>query len=192
MAEIAGLVVSIASLAGLFRTCTVFLDRIDCARHIEKSSTILLKYEIVKHSFKEWGRHSGVSEDAGRPSSVPNLLGAQDKQSLVYGILACVEQLFIDAEALETRYGLSLPRSASSTPRQDSPSSLQLFWNTMKGVNSPKQRLLWAIRDEKRFDDLVTVLSGFTDRLYELIPVNDKNAELAKTLEEWRLAIDSE
>ena len=193
MAEVAGLTFSIASLVGLFTTCAHFFDRIDSARRIGDSySTVRLKFDTCSHSFKEWGKLAGISDADGRLRSIPSLLDSADKRSLIYDILTCIEQLFVDVERLEKRYGLSLPRGHSSTSIRAACTSLQQSREMIREKTPVIKRLLWAIRDEKKFNDLVSLLSGLTNKLYDLVPVDNQTAELSRTLKELKLAVDGE
>jgi hypothetical protein len=194
MAEIAGLAIGIASLAGLFTTCIEFLDKVDRAKGFGESyQTKTLQFKAYKHLFQEWGKRAGLVElNAGGTADALGRLNDAGKRSLVYDILASIEQLFVDTEKLEKKYGVTLPHREIPSSTSAASSSLQQARKAMKKANPISRKLVWVVRDEKRFQDLVSLLAGFTDRLYELIPVDDGTAELNENLKSLRLEVDVE
>jgi hypothetical protein len=192
MAEIAGIVVGVASLAGLFTTCIEFLDKVDQVKQVGCSyQNKMLQFKACKQLFEEWGRRVGLGENnAEGTTNVLCQLSDVCKRSLVYEILASIEQLFVDSENLKKRYGLSLPcRDPLSSMNPASLSLLQARKET-KESSSITRKVRWAIRDERKFENLVSLLGGFTDRLYQLVPVGDGTAELNNNLEALRLEVD--
>lgn len=188
MAEIAGLVIGVASLAGLFKTCTDFLDRVGGFAGSYQNK--MLQFKACKHLFEEWGRRVGL-EDYEETTSFPNRLSDMDKISLVYDILASIEQLFVDSRNLENTYGVILPRRNPSSSIGSASLSLLPARKKPNKASSITRKLLWAVRDEKKFQNLVSLLIGFTDRLYELVPVQtDGTAELNYKLKGLRLEVD--
>lgn len=186
MAEIAGLALGVASLAGLFTTCAEFLDRVGGLEGSYQNK--MLQFKACKHLFEEWGRRAGL-EDAGGTTNFLNRL-SEGKISLVYDILASIEQLFVDSRNLENTYGFILPRRKfSSSIGSASLSLLQARKETNK-ASSITRKLWWAVRDERKFQNLVSLLGGFTDRLYELVPVDDGTADLNDQLKGLRLQVD--
>lgn len=192
MAEIVGLAIGVASLVGLFTTCTELLDKIDRVKGFGGSyQNTMLQFKVCKQLFEEWGRRAGLGEqNAEGAMNFPSRLGDISKRSLVYNILASIEQLFVDSENLEKRYGISLPRRDPPDSMDFATSSLLQARKETNEASSIKRKLLWAVRDEKRFQNLVFLLGGFTDRLYELVPLDDGTAELNVQLKGLRLGID--
>lgn len=192
MAEIVGLAIGVASLAGLFTTCTELLDKIDRVRGFGGSyQNTMLQFKACQHLFVEWGRRAGLREqNPGETTNSPSQLSDMTKRSLVYNILASIEQLFVDSEDLEKRYGISLPhRDPPNTIGSASLSLLQARKEANDG-SSIKRKVLWAIRDERKFHNLVSILGSLTNRLYDLVPVGDEIAELNDEMKGLRLEFD--
>lgn len=112
MAEIVGLAIGVASLAGLLTTCTELLHKIDWVKGFGGSyQNTMLQFKACKHLFEKWGRRAGLREqNTGGTTNFLNGVGDIGKRNLEYDTLASIEQLFMDSENLEQRYGISLAR----------------------------------------------------------------------------------
>ena len=192
MAEIAGLAIGMASLAGLFTTCTELLDKIDRIRGFGGSyQNTMLQFKACQHLFEEWGRRAGLGvQNPGETTNSLSQLSDMTKRSLVYNVLASIEQLFVDSEDLQKRYGISLPHHDPPSTIDSAGLSLLQARKQASDGSSFKRKVLWAIRDERKFHNLVSLLGGLTNRLYELVPVGDGIAELTDEMKVLRLEID--
>ncbi|KAK3331241.1 hypothetical protein B0H66DRAFT_613438 [Apodospora peruviana] len=137
-----------------------------------------------KQLFKEWGAQTGllpVPPAAAATTVLSQLLQDPGKQRAVHDILASIEQVFVNCDGLEKRYEFSY-RKADRQPSNTTSYSI-------------RRKVVWALRDEKKLEDLVSLLESFTDSLDKLLPVGSDDpgmTELGKRLDALRLGIDAE
>jgi len=162
MAEIAGLVVGAASLAGLFSTCLDLLDNVGAALDAhEDYQSCLWHFRACKLLFEEWGNSTKFNE--GEPQDPV-------KRKVVYHMLATMEQLFTNASVLEYRYGVCIPSRYVALKRSESSISIL-------------KRARWAIKDKKKFLNLIAMVATLVEKIRQLVPVADKGtAEIQEAL----------
>lgn len=153
MAEVAGLVLGVAGLAGLFSTCLDLMDKVVAARDAQEDyQTSFSNYRACKMLFEEWGNSAELQ--GGEPRD-------PEKRKAVYHILASIEQLFTNVSQLRNRYGVSVPTREEASDKSKHPISLMM-------------KARWAVRDKRKFEDLTAMIATFTERLRQLVPVADK------------------
>lgn len=186
--EITGLAIGIVGIAGLFTTCVDFFDKIVTVKALGQDYQIIhTQLRSHKHLFEEWGKRVGL-QDPTRPN--PDLQPESNKFTLVYDILATIEQLSGDCQRLKEKYGLNLP-SREPPSAQESRKNLQQTKDIIKKTTSMTRKAIWAVQDKRKFEDLVSLLGAFVAQLYEIvIPVDNAAAELNEALERLRLSVE--
>ena len=162
MADVAGLVIGAASIAGLFSTCLHLLDTVGAALDAhEDYQNSLLHFRACKLLFEEWGNSTKFHE--GEPRDPV-------KRKLVYHILASMEQLFTNSSVLEYRYGVCIPSRDVASTRS-------------KSLTGVLKRARWAVKDKQKFVDLTTMVATFIENIRQLVPVaNKESAEIQEAL----------
>ena len=172
--EVAGVVLGGVSILALFGTAQDGLRLILSVRHdlLKESNYLVTKLQIEHHKLQVWGRYMGLSEIDGQC----RVFNMQPKptQSLCISILAQVSAIFTDAKALQRTYGLE-PVDATNTDdinfREDllESGSVERVLEAIRKHQSRKaaggKKLRWAIKDQSKFEKLLTKFSYLNDSL---------------------------
>ncbi|KAJ5741808.1 hypothetical protein N7533_011217 [Penicillium manginii] len=177
--EIAGLVVSVASLVGLFETCSKLYDRVSSAKaYLEDSADLGALLEIEKGRFAEL-RHEieGIVNPSGADSPMTNNnqliettanneleieIEGDSRIQFIGKILRLVERRLVEAERLISKYDAEPGTASQST----SGSRAKLF-----GFVSKKLRpVRWATGDKTALDNLVEKLRRLNKGLERQLP----------------------
>ena len=195
MADPVGAAVGIASLVGLYITC---LELVEAGKSFAVDShAILTRFEAEKLLLKRWGENVGITAGCIQPCHHAKLDTAEER-TMIYNILASIETIFTDADALSSRYGLQLASSPSSLTSQTRDVQDMANNNPRRVQNETlfKRKASWAIRDKKKFSRLVADLGAFIEQLYSLVmPERTTNnsastAELRDMLDVLKSSID--
>ncbi len=192
MAEVAGLVLGVAGLAGLIGA---FKDVVDLyslfidSKHLGRDYEVLdTKLDIEKTLLLRWADRVGLLRTDHDPR-----LDAPDTRDTIFPVLACIRSLLSDASQLKTRYGVQTFSLQDSELASPEPMTIDATENTCRMISNramerlvrefgnmrlrmqiPQQtrlkRFRWAIRDKQQFESLLRDLSHFTTKLDSLIP----------------------
>ncbi|KAJ8128692.1 hypothetical protein O1611_g4941 [Lasiodiplodia mahajangana] len=179
--EVAGLVIGIAGLVGVFKDCIDLLSQIAALQDYGHDYEVLtLKLDIEKTLLLQWASRVRLAQD-----NYDKRLNAEDVQQTVSRILASIKLLFLETTALTEKYGvrkakaeelneLMEPCPVVSAPR------LARFVRDFENLNirirdrdknvSIFTKTRWVIRDKDKFEDLINNLSYFIRKLNEVIP----------------------
>jgi hypothetical protein len=166
MAEVAGLVLGVAAVPALFKTCVDFLDVIALERNYGKDFEVsIAKVSILKsrlHGCGESLSSMPASHDPSDPSCLQRKPQGEAIQKSLLGLQAC----FSDEQKLKNSYGLkpvaeNMSMVASSSPTAVSPrlaevqSSFNLTIRTRQKGTPLGKKIWWVVHDKKKFDELV-------------------------------------
>lgn len=186
MAEIAGLILGVAGLAGLIGafkdTIELFNDFAD-SRHLGREYEILdAKFDIERTLLLQWEDQVRLlQEDYDRRLDEPHI------ERAVANIMACIKHLLSHEKELVQRYGIGeIQQQASPSTLQSLPTMsagrLSKFFKDFENLKiranahdhevSLHRRVRWIIRDKQKFEKLVTELGGFVMKLYQIMPTH--------------------
>jgi hypothetical protein len=181
--EVAGLTLSVVSLAGLFNTCIVAFSYLKAAQSLERDLEILLvKLDIQKARLLSWGNSVDIVRalDDGRSA----ILEDEPAVQVIKRILESIHVLLTDSQQLRDRYDMrEVPESSNITTLRYmelvSPTSMTIFrrsytrlCNRIITNNSrvpASSRVIWAIQDREKFGSLVDDLRDLVDGLVTLL-----------------------
>jgi len=178
---IAGTVLGVAGLAGLFSTCVEVIQDFSSATSFGTELGVLqVKMEVEKVRLLIWGQSLGIGDG---DAVVDQALEREFVQSAAASLLVCFVKIFEDSENLRKKYGLiqtTEPQAGTTLVDLDQ----SLLGSTFKRTydkfkhdparrqkeTSIKTKARWAIVDEKRFRDLIEEMKGINDSLNQLVP----------------------
>ena len=178
MADVAGLVLGVAGLAGLFSSCVDCFDHIDTARRYEHESEVLIaKFHIQHVRLYIWGTLVGITGKIEQENL--NVLAQQQ-----LGVKICldgIKRVLTSSSDLTAKYGLvEVEGGDESQPRLlTAPSRVDRLRSCLGGLlpdsksdreTQTLDRAKWAICDRRRFVTLVEDLKDFIDGLHGIMP----------------------
>ena len=192
--ETVGFVVSIVSLATLFKSCVECFDYFSNVKNSKRDFThLLIQLDFEKTQLLVWGNSSGILqvEKAERHARLadPSIC------KLVEEALKAIQSLLSDANTLQQRYGVqSTVRPVKKhlvDPNDISANSMNLFhtaWSRFcvrmvpdRSGTSTIARTRWAIHDKAKFTELVETLSTLVANLHKVIPVPDEQCKVLES-----------
>ncbi|KAK4116822.1 hypothetical protein N656DRAFT_842216 [Canariomyces notabilis] len=185
--EVAGLVVGIVGLYSACSTCyKVFTDVKGAGRDADLTAHRLRIQESV---LRAWMWHWDVRSDSGlqEAEAAETKLGRYLKKNPhaahgIAGVLYCVGEILSDRKKLHDDYGLSVELNDESQlpvvlAYTEPTRNLTALKTEMKekskailGRVRDKHRITWALRDGKKFKDLIALLVEYNNSLYQLGP----------------------
>ncbi|KAI1480125.1 prion-inhibition and propagation-domain-containing protein [Daldinia eschscholtzii] len=198
MAEVAGLVLGVAGLAGMIGA---FRDAIDLFNDFMSSREFGRDYEILETKFDiertillQWSEQVRLL----RPD-YDRRLDDDTIQCAITRILGCIKLLMGDENKLKDRYGLS--RADEPWPTEEAElmgarhtnyvavisghrmakfikefEAMKLRSNVRDKKLTMGKRIRWVVRDKAKFEDLVKELNHFTTKLTQIVPISDNQA----------------
>ncbi|CAH0028115.1 unnamed protein product [Clonostachys rhizophaga] len=162
--EVAGLVVGVAGLAGLFSTC---LDALDKTQQYRNSATDMhhleTQFQAETLRFQQWGRDIGLKRGETLKEGHHKALEEEDTRKTIQEILQIIYTLCQPGGEGSTRLNRSLGQHVSSSSR--------------------KQRVAWALWGKGKREEEVKLFKDLVQNLYNLVPpglpVRDATAEQA-------------
>jgi hypothetical protein len=165
MAEVAGLVLGVAGIPAMFKTCVDFLDVITLERNYGKDYEVsLAKVSVMKSRLYGCGESLSTmttSHDPSDPSSVQRKPQGEAIRKSLVGLQSC----FSDQQKLEKSYGLkpvaenmSMVASSCSAilpPLAEVQKSFNLTIRARQKETYMGKKIWWAVHDKKKFDSLV-------------------------------------
>lgn len=182
MTDVAGLVLGVIAT---WNTCVQVFDIVDSSRNYGMDYELLrVKLEVERVRLLVWGEAVGLSGVGQGPDARFN---RDDVCGTVLRLLGCIQHIFEHSARLEGTYGLSLAvPSASNQPNDDGRlvqqslilgsvfkrayESLRRSAEDRRRATPLAKKATWAIRDKKKFQDMVSEIKGFNDNLESLFP----------------------
>lgn len=186
MAEIAGAVISVASVVGIFQDCLQCFEQIKYGQRFgEDYENALLVLETSRLRLTRWAKAIGLQE----PEALRNVFSEKELKIMdrVLGqILVAFEQARGSSDVMEMVEG----KEALATIPSDQKLSkkMEKLYRSMKKINEDRQRMAsfaqkarWAFYERTHFNELVQRISGHIDMLDKTFPQSQpKQATLAK------------
>jgi hypothetical protein len=184
--EVAGIVIGVAGLAGLFNSCSSAFQLIQRGRAFGQDYKILeTKLSNQELRLRAWGRACGLIDGTLHDTR----LDEPELHCQLTKTLECIRQLLSDAKTLQDRYGVAPSTSipfirtpsdgttssaiATNPPgRLERRSSLNRFLRR-RSKAQPDQpaniaTVIWVIEDREKFSELIKHLKDFIDDLEAL------------------------
>lgn len=189
--EAIGFTIGIMGLAGLYSICLQAMEHIDIGTNLGKDSQRLISMLLVEmYLLEKWGENTGMNADGSlRRDSVRQypILGTDRGRLLIFGVLANIERILSDKDNLSKKYGLESARKGPSTVNPTLAGTIDKFMDTAAAVQeqtSLSQKFVWAVRDKRKFQDLVSDLGALVGKLYSLAAPEEASDERASGLVE--------
>ncbi|KAG5766962.1 hypothetical protein H9Q72_004972 [Fusarium xylarioides] len=148
--EVTGLVIGIAGLAGLFKTCLEVVDAVESYNSFKTDWNILkTRFQVAKFRFRDWGLRTGIDQGKLGPN----------QHSSAHDRVRC--------ELLKTLFHIIVHDFGNE----------KFLDNGVDG--SIKQKLNWAIRRKGICEEQVETFTNLVDTLYTLAPPDVENAPFA-------------
>ena len=203
MAEVVGLALGIAGLAGVFNACLEAFSLFHAGQSFARDVEILLtKLDIEKTLLLHWAERVGLVNTQNNHASYDPRLNDSPTHSAIANTLALMLHLLTDSERLRSEYGAIPSSSAATSPSMGLVSSsrmksfaksyqqLQIRMGLRQESVRFSARAKWAIRDRERFSSLINELRVFVHYLNELLPTSENHQRLLVREEIERLAHD--
>lgn len=174
--EAFGLAISAMTLASLFVDCIECLELIEQAQTSEKGfATQMCKVNIIKRQFMVWGESIGLlSPDEGRDDVLDQIEGHQEIKDVLQQIIVMLK----DADKLKMKYGVEIDNTSQGkqlphievTERKKNILKNPIIDFINRFTKNQRKhtiatRTRWAVRDSKKFQDLVADLDWFVSKL---------------------------
>ena len=174
MAEAVGLTIGVVSLAGLCSSCIELADYISLTQNLGYDYEVAFtKFLLLKGRLTAWGNSLNVFESGHENSQLR--ANWSEASEVVSRSLVAIKKLLEDAAALEQKYGLrkevteGTDTSTVRVPRTINiaivEQSLDLAVKQRQKSMPLRRKIVWAIRDKKAFDDLISQLAFYIDEL---------------------------
>lgn len=190
--EVAGFVISVASMVSLLSTCMQGYAALLSAQNLGKdASTLLCQLEIEEARLMMWGRSVGLLSSSNNDASKTNECTiALENAQTVMQILVQISHITNDAKELKKRYGLDLQlwgtddnvgsrsyiqglRSLREQYSREQKRQLSLM-STVQSRSSLFQKMRWVSVDKETFSDLVTRLRDYNDTLLGMLEATSR------------------
>ncbi|KAH9907534.1 hypothetical protein F4778DRAFT_545284 [Xylariomycetidae sp. FL2044] len=186
MAETAGLILGIVTLAGAFKDCVDLFAYISASKSMGKDHEILnTKLDIEKTLLLQWASRVGLYQ----PDHYDPRLDDPTVQRVVFKTLSCILHLLSSSVELERDYGLEQTDfHAAVGPRMSESrwQRLELEYERFQSRTRSKQkaasvtqRFYWAVKDREKFNTLVRDLSYFVTKLEDIVPPGETEDSVA-------------
>ena len=199
MAEVAGLALSVVPLASIFSACIECMDYFDRGRNCSKSfKNAMDKFDALETRLRKWGNELHVDKPGNALLAPKNQWGQE--HATVEKALNSIIDILHDRQTLEKKYGLqeegldadqehNLSCKEVSSSHRNSVSKSRLPNRGRQQVVPIWKKTMWAVRDNKKFDTLISdlafwisILEKLTDRLQSFevqhIPIQYANSSL--------------
>lgn len=161
--------------------CIEIFDIVDSGNHYGIDYEILrVKLEVERIRLLEWGNAVGFGITDQSASKLDSRLERNEFRSTVLRLLGCIHHIFDQAERLQEHYGLRpvtphhendelQPLPLASIFKRAYEPLLKLSKDRQRSTALP-QRRIWAIRDKRKFQEMIHEIKGFNDSLDQLFP----------------------
>ena len=186
MAEIFGIVIGVASLAGVFTSCVDCFEYVQFARSFGKDyERSIIKLDVVRLRFTRWGQAVGIYND-GTDSSHPQrhyIAATEEQLELCQDLLGQIGDIFNDAESVSKRLRMRAEKAKNHDQLALCDPAVDLSYRSravhlktsdiakkrQKGTNL-LQKISWTLYEKSKFDRLVEDVTGLVDSLEQVFP----------------------
>ena len=180
--EPVGFAIGVVGLAGLFSTCMECFDYIQLGRAFGSDyGKCLLRLDAAKVRFSRWGEATGIvptTQAAGQ------LQLSDQEYRLAESLLRQIHDLFDDSQSACARYQKHARLSSSTSDalvvyddQQDLNSQDLKLHSHLRAIALRRQKSTsldkkarWALYEKKKFDNIISEIAEFADRLVNLFP----------------------
>ncbi|KAI9674384.1 MAG: hypothetical protein M1822_009062 [Bathelium mastoideum] len=182
MAEAAGLAVGVIALTGLFNNAVDCFELIQLGRNFGKSfQTSQLKLDNARLRLSRWGESLDLSNNTASAQSLKDKFGSDQTIDQAKTLLNQILELFADAEGISMKYKSrtkagdpSLLPYDPSTDLEPAMAQLHLTIRQLsvdrQNKSGLKEKVKWAMYEEKHFRRLIEDITGLVNDLVELFP----------------------
>ncbi|KAH9476040.1 Small glutamine-rich tetratricopeptide repeat-containing protein 2 [Psilocybe cubensis] len=164
-----------------WQNCVEVFDIVDSSHRYGIDYEIArVKLEVERIRLLEWGNAVGFGTEDSNTSTFDARLDRAEIRNTVLRLLGCVHHVFEEAGRLQERYGLH----QITADQQENELRILPLAAIFKRAYAPlirsskdrqsntplPQKKLWAIRDKKKFEDMINEIRGFNDSLDQLFP----------------------
>ena len=183
--EVAGLSVGVIALAGFCSNCLEAFDLIGLAKDFSIDAEILsIKLDIEKTRLLQWAE--GIELLAEDQREQRATLRSPELQPQIERILLAVRSLLTKSEDLRAKYGLcedesGLRQATANTLSRVSSARSRSFQIAFAGFQrrisrnqknaSTSTKTIWAVKDHKKFEDLIRNLHQLISGLIDLVTI---------------------
>ncbi|KAK4443451.1 prion-inhibition and propagation-domain-containing protein [Podospora aff. communis PSN243] len=211
MAEVAGLTIGVASIAGIFKDCLDLYSNLLTSRCFRYDYEIIsTQLDIEKTLLLQWADRVGLAAP-----QYDRRLDDSTTNTAITKILGCLRLLFSDGRDLQERYGARLV-TPDDMPGQDeiaasamSARRMARFIKSFEAMAlrlaptdhdiSARKKMLWVIHDKDKFHRLIEQLSYFNSKLNELVPPSssastglaDDDIRSVRTIEQLKMLVEA-
>ncbi|MCJ1462826.1 hypothetical protein MMC07_001429 [Pseudocyphellaria aurata] len=192
--EVAGLIVGIAGLAGLFSACKEAVDQVDSYRHFEfESRQIQARFDISKFKFERWVKHVGSTNGELKEvhhTSLDNVAVAQAMRT----ILSSIQEILENADRTSSTLQLELQDSSSLDPSH--PPGFLRKRPTNQGPNfapvSKKSKISWALGKKTKISGQVETFETWVEKLYSIVQIPMPDPDLKQLIDKLGHSLSEE
>jgi hypothetical protein len=182
MAEAAGLAVGVVALAGLFNNAVECFRFVQLGRAFEKDfKTAQLKLDACELRLSRWGASLGLNRSLRSADITAQTFGTEADVTHADDLLNQIVELFAEAEGVSKRFkdrakpnsdqlALCDPHVALNTTALVLHGEMQKLSIKRQGNAGVKNRMKWALYEEKRFGRLLDDIKELVDNLIQLFP----------------------
>jgi hypothetical protein len=182
MAEVAGLVIGAASLAGMLNNTLDCFEMVQLGRSFGKNvTTSQIKLDNARLRLARWGKSIGLEEDPVDSLQLVKHFGSNETFNHAKNLLGQVSTLFEEAEGVSSKYkSRAQPNDGSlavynaETDLDPSPAALhkqmQKLHIDRQNSSSLRKKAKWALFQEKQFKRLIEDITELVDNLVGLAP----------------------
>jgi hypothetical protein len=186
MAEVAGLVVGVGALAGLFNNTIECFEFVQLGRTFGKDfQTSQLKLNSAQLRLSRWGKALDLNEDIRDTTSLVGRFGSEANVKHAEDLLGQITETFADAEGVSNKFKLRMPPQDGSlavynpqtdldplgTKLHEKMRQLALDRQSRSGV---RQKVKWALYQQKQFLRLIEDVTELVDSLVRLFPASQQ------------------
>ncbi|KAF2786684.1 small s protein [Melanomma pulvis-pyrius CBS 109.77] len=186
MAEAAGLVVGVVALAGLFNNTVECFEFVQLGRTFGKNfQTSQLKLDNARLRLSRWGKSLRLDEDIRDTASLQGRFGSESAVKHAEALLGQITDMFAEAEGVSSRYKNRVaPQDESLVvydPQTDLDPAMVKLHEKMRQLaierqnrSGVRQKVKWALYQEKQFRRLIEDITELVDGLVELFPATQQ------------------
>jgi len=185
MAETAGFVLAVGSIAGIFTSCVDCFEYIQLGRKFGRDfESSLLKLSAAELQLTRWGASVGLYANDSGDMTLPSKLGIEassreirQAERTLGAILALVNEAKKKSETYSTSSGVKSedltmidPETSSQTYEKDLLKGMRRIIISRQKRTSARNKTKWALYDRKHFTELIQEVTDHVDNLVRLFP----------------------